>query len=59
MELPLSELFISEKVIGLSNLSRFSGDAKGKLELKPVDFNPLLSDAASSATRDERTEVNI
>uniref|UniRef100_A0A3Q7JJS8 Uncharacterized protein n=1 Tax=Solanum lycopersicum TaxID=4081 RepID=A0A3Q7JJS8_SOLLC len=47
---------VSEKVIGLSNLSRFSGDAKGKLEVKPVDFNPLLSDAASSATRDERTE---
>ncbi|KAG5574378.1 hypothetical protein H5410_054512 [Solanum commersonii] len=37
-------------------VNRFSGDAKGKLEVKPVDFNPLLSDAASSATRDERTE---
>lgn len=44
---------------GFSNLSLFSGEPNGKLEEYPAEFKPLLIEAASSATRDERTEVSI
>lgn len=54
-----SEWFISEKDAGFSNLGLLSGEPKGKLEENPTELKLLPSEAASSATRDERTEVSI
>lgn len=53
--LPASELLPSETGIGFSSLGLFSGL---KMEANPDDFKPPF-EAASSATREESTEVSI
>lgn len=53
--LPASELLPSEIGIGFSSLGLFSGL---KMEANPDDFKPPF-EAASSATREESTEVSI
>lgn len=57
----MSELLLTSVTgNGFSSLGRFSGENMGKLEENPADFRaPLLLEAASSATRDERMEVSI
>lgn len=59
--LPMSGLLLtSVPGNGFSSLGRFSAENMGKLEVNPDDFRaPLLMEAASSATRDERMEVSI
>lgn len=42
-----------------SSLGLFSGEKMGKAEENEVDFKPPFFEAASSATRDESTEVSI
>lgn len=54
-----SELLTSETVIGFSSLGRFSGENMDSPELNPIEFMLPFMEAASSATRDERTAVSI
>lgn len=56
--MPASELLASGADIGFSNLGLFSGGNREPVE-NQADFEPPLIEAASSATREERTEVSI
>lgn len=58
-ELPVSELLTSEAGIGFSSLGLFSGMKTGNPEVNPVEFKLPFIEAASSATREERTDVSM
>lgn len=55
----ISELLTSDTDIGFSSLGLFSGENMDSAELNLVEFMLPFMEAASSATRDERTEVSI
>lgn len=49
----------SDTGIGFSSLGRFSGGNIDNPDVNPLDFKLPFIEAASSATRDESTDVSI
>jgi hypothetical protein len=58
-ELAISELLTSETGDDFSILGLFSGLRIGNPDVNPLEFKLLFMEAASSATREEKTDASI